>query len=202
MNRFDFEPLDLGVICGGVRCFKTLHAVRLANIAHTEGYEIYSNVSLSGSGGDWRCNAGVLDSDDPVNCVHQLFDIFDHISDEHLEEVPKFLFLDEFSDIADPQNWRNAAWTSNIWKQLGKMGFTTYATNQSFNMTYNRYRDNVNKMVVTKRLDPSHYTVTIGLQSTVDFTSYKKMVTYALDGSPTFDLYDTRQRMYSKRKRS
>lgn len=201
INRFDFEPLDLGVICGGVRCFKTLHAVRLAKLAYDEGYEIYSNILLSGNGGDWRHHLGRLDSNDPDVCVTQLFVLFDHIEDEHLEEVPKFLVLDEFSDIADSQRWRDAAWTSNVWKQLGKMGFTSYVTNQAFSMTYNRYRDNANKMVITKKLMIPHYTVTIGLQSTAKHDIYKKVGSYVLDGSPIYSLYNTRQRMYSKRRR-
>lgn len=201
INRLDFEPLDLGVICGGVRCFKTLHAVRLAKLAHDDGYEVYSNIKLSGNGGDWRHHFGRLDSQNSDVCVSQLFVLFDHIEDEHLEDVPKFLVLDEFSDIADSQRWKDAAWTSNVWKQLGKMGFTSYVTNQSFSMTYNRYRDNTNKMVITKRLDETHYTVTIGLQSTANHERYKKTVSYVLNGRSTFELYNTRQRMYSTRKR-
>ena len=117
---------------------ETLHAVRLAKKAYDEGYEIYSNIKLSGNGGDWRHPQGILDSDSPDTCVNQLFDLFDYIEDEHLEDTPKFLVLDEFSDIADSQRWRDAAWTSNVWKQLGKMGFTSYVTNQAFSMTYTR----------------------------------------------------------------
>lgn len=193
MNEFD--KLDLIVICGGVRCFKTAHAVRLMKIAYDQGYEIYTNLELKGF---WKYQYFHLDDSDPKKCLIQLQEIFRNIGENGLQKIPKFLFLDEFSDIVDSQNWKGATWTTSIWKQLGKMGFTTCVTNQTFSMTYNRYRENCNKKIITQRIDDKHYLVNILIQSSNDHEEYKLVARYGVDGSLVFDFYDTYQLMYSK----
>lgn len=205
-----FASHDIGIMFGGERNCKTLHGVRLARIAHNAGYPVYSNVELFEPGGgpetDWRCDNGRIDSTNPIEAINQLFELFDQIEDEGTQGECKFLLLDEFSDLVDAQDWKKAVYTSNIWKQLGKMGFTTFVTNQQLSMTYNRYRDNATRVVYTRMLpDKLHYRLIVLKQSVLNHKEYHQVYDVLMNAEEVFPYYDTFQRMYSgnrKKKKS
>lgn len=197
-----FADHDIGICFGGERNCKTLHGVRMARIAYEHGWPIYSNVSLFSDAGDWRCQEGRIDSEDSVNAIDQLFAIFDRIKQDRTNADPKFLLLDEFSDLADAQKWREVVHTSNIWKQLGKMGFTTFVTNQQLSMTYNRYRDNATRILYTRMMPGNeYYRLIVMKQSVINFKKYIKAYDVMFDARPIFPLYDTYQPMYTINKK-
>jgi len=94
-------------VCGLPRKGKTAVAVLMALLTRSKGSMIYSNVEMhDGSGNDIRGPAGRLDPDDPKVCLQQLGDIFRAIYEDESWNQPRFLLLDEFSSIADSQNWK------------------------------------------------------------------------------------------------
>ncbi|KAB2947834.1 MAG: hypothetical protein OIN84_00900 [Candidatus Methanoperedens sp.] len=199
-----YEPLSLNAVVGLPRRGKTAFAILLALQAWLRGARIYSNVWIHDEdGNDLRDPEGRLDSEDPGECLSQLSDIFLDIKEKETWFIDRFLVLDEFSSIADSQRWKEFSWTSDIWKQLGKLGFTGVAIDQNFSRIYNGYRDLVtykyivgNTDVNGDRVSLPYCAVIVGQQSANDHAMYSPISDFPVNLKPVFKFYNTHELMY------
>lgn len=199
-----YVPLSLNAVVGLPRKGKTALSVLMAIQAHDRGSLVYSNFFINdGKGNDIRAPDGRLDPEDPKECLHQLEDIFVEIKENETWDTERFLILDEFSSLADSQNWKSFSWTTDIWKQLGKLGFTAVALDQNFSRIYNGYRDLVTYKYLVGDMDVNgdyvtlpYCSVVIGRQSSNDHTMYMRVADCYINLSPVFDRYNTHQLMY------
>lgn len=206
-----YDPCQLHAVIGLPRKGKTALVVLLAKQAYESGALVYSNVVLSGPGGeDWRAADGRLDADDPKHCLEQVIELCRKIKADKSWNIPRFLFLDEFKRICDSHNWKALAWTDQIWSQIGKLGITAFVIDQSFTRIYNGYRDiTAYKYVVMDQFKRRRYSlpecaVVIASQDPNNHEDYKiisrdgqgRPKALTVDLSPAFPLYDTHQLLY------
>ncbi|MCZ7401673.1 MAG: hypothetical protein O8C61_05575 [Candidatus Methanoperedens sp.] len=213
MNSLDppnlYVPLNLHAVCGLPRKGKTALVVLMALEAHERGALIYSNVKVTDiNRNDIRAPDGRLDPDDPNVCLHQLDEIFQDIRDNETWNIERFLILDEFSSLADAQDWKKYTWTTQLWKQAGKIGITGVAMDQNFSRIYNGYRDiTVYKFLVGDvdingdYVSPPFCSVMVGRQTVNDHAEYTRIADFYVDLTPAFKCYNTHQLMYFGQKK-
>ncbi len=206
-------PLNLHAVCGLPRKGKTALVVLMAIQARERGVAVYANFDIhDGKGNDIRAADGRLDPDDSNHCLQQLDQIFQDIRENESWSIERLLILDEFSSIADAQDWKKYTWTTELWKQLGKIGFTGVALDQNFSRIYNGYRDITVYKYIVGDIDVNgdyvslpYISVVVGRQSVNDHTVYVRVADFYVDISTAFDKYETHQLMYfggkSKKKR-
>lgn len=190
MTLLAFQQGDLGTVTGGVRNGKTAAMVFMATLAMEEGYDVYYNMkSLK------------IPGLKPENYIYDLEDfkiLFHYImGDRALIKTPKFLILDELGSLMPTMEYTKLAWLSKYVTQLNKIGFTTYGTSQSFDMVYNRYRDNCNKRVLVERMGTSDtFKVIVQIQSRKKMAMYKTIFSYFFDGQTIYNNFDTHEVLY------
>lgn len=199
-----YEPLSLMADVGLPRRGKTAFAVFKAIQAYLRGSQLYSNVIIHDEfGNDIRAEDGKLDPEEPGELLSQLQDLFIDIRENESWDQSRFMVLDEFSSIADAQDWKKYSWTSGIWKQLGKLGITAVAVDQNFSRIYNGYRDLVTFKYVIGDVDVNGSnvqkpwcSVIVGRQSANDHTLYGKVSDFYCDISLVYKFFDTHQLFY------
>lgn len=190
MNNYIFLPGDLGIIAGGIRNGKTLEMVFMAALAMKEGYDLYYNMKSLDLPG--------LKEENYISGLIDFKSLFHRVmGDRDLIKTKKFLILDELGSLMPATEYSSLKWLSKYVTQLNKIGFTTYGTAQSFDMVYNRFRDNCNKRVLVERIGLSDtFKVIVQLQSRKKMAIYKTLFTYYFDGQLVYDLYDTHEVLY------
>lgn len=187
-----FEKGDLSIISGGVRNGKTLLMVLLANQAFKSGFDIYYNMeSLSLNG--LNPNNYIKDLNSFKKKFHEI------MNNPDLIKRNKFLLLDELGSLMPTMDYSSLKWLSPYITQLNKIGFTTVGTSQSFDMVYNRYRDNANKRYLVERYPNTDlFRVLVQKQSRIHFGEYKTIFTFTFKGRGFYHLYDTHEVLFIK----